>query len=70
MSFHFTTLFVILQVELLTPSQRVQLLSSGPMAQLDPLSCEERIISHEVKEMGEHRCAVAKAACIVESDSY
>jgi len=45
----------LLQVELLTPTQRAQLLSTGPMAQLDPHSCEERIISHEVKEMGEHR---------------
>ena len=43
------------QVELLTPSHRHQLLSEPPIPQLDPSACEERIISHEVKELGEHR---------------
>ncbi|CAI8028281.1 Trafficking protein particle complex subunit 13 [Geodia barretti] len=36
---------VAVKVELLTPSHRPQ---------LDPSACEERIISHEVKELGEH----------------
>ncbi len=43
------------QVELLTPSQRVSLLSSSPIAILEGGMCEDRIISHEVKELGEHR---------------
>ena len=43
------------QVELLTPSHRHLLLSDPPMTQLDPGSCEERTIAHEVKELGEHR---------------
>ena len=45
------------QVELLTPSHRHLLLSEPPLPQLDPSACEERIISHEVKELGEHRSA-------------
>ena len=44
-------------MELLTPSHRHLLLSEPPLPQLDPSACEERIISHEVKELGEHRSA-------------
>ncbi len=42
------------QVELRTPSQRVHLLSSPQLSQLDPRACEEWVLSHEVKELGEH----------------
>ncbi|CAI8028283.1 Trafficking protein particle complex subunit 13 [Geodia barretti] len=45
---------VAVKVELLTPSHRHLLLSEPPLPQLDPSACEERIISHEVKELGEH----------------
>ena len=45
-----------MQVELLTPSgQRLLLLTTPVILQLDGGACEERIISHEVKELGEHR---------------
>lgn len=45
---------VNLKVELLTPSQRVSLLSDCLIPTLDEGGCEDRIISHEVKELGEH----------------
>ena len=43
-----------LQVDLLTPSQRVTLLTTSSIPQIDGGACEERIITHEVKELGEH----------------
>ncbi|CAI8010583.1 Trafficking protein particle complex subunit 13 [Geodia barretti] len=49
---------VPVKVELLTPSHRHLLLSEPPLPQLDPSACEERIISHEVKEPGEHSSEV------------
>jgi len=42
-------------VELLTPSQRISLLAPPQIPQLNPGGCEERIVGHEVKELGEHR---------------
>ena len=55
-----------MKVELLTPSgQRLLLLTTPVILQLDGGACEERIISHEVKELGEHRSVVtcSKQVC-------
>ena len=55
-----------LQVELLTPSHRHLLLSDPPLPQLDPGACEERLISHEVKELGEHRSGERECVLVCE----
>lgn len=38
----------------MTPSQRLNLLTTPTIGQIDGGACEERIITHEVKELGEH----------------
>lgn len=38
----------------MTPSQRLSLLTTPTIAQIEGGGCEERIITHEVKELGEH----------------
>ncbi len=38
----------------MTPSQRLNLLTTPTIGHIDGGACEERIITHEVKELGEH----------------
>ncbi len=60
-------IFYCLQVELMTPSQRLGLLTTPSIPQIDGSGCEERIITHEVKELGEHSLICSASYTVVSS---